>query len=484
MTKQAQALPPARNRLPSRQRNQRPARSYLLSLVLLCLAPGLICAIALVWRDDQGNQALLEQAAIQTARALRQAVDSHLTEALATVQVLSGPDAVLSVDAPIVQAGKAKFVMTGVLRPETFSSVLKNQGLPSDWVSSIFDKEGNIVTQVRGDEKYAFGNYKTNPFLERNLKKSEGFFETEDREGKRILSVYSRSPETGWTVILGIPRQSLESRFNRPMYWLLAAISGVFALGIAVAWWVSERIAGSIGALVEPARRLGLGEPAGLADVQINEAQEVAQALVEASILLRQRTEALEREREIRVSELEQRVAERTEALNAAMKASEMLARQDVLTGLQNRLAANERLHEEFLRMRRTGEVYSTLLLDIDHFKQVNDRYGHETGDKVLKRIADMLPGNVRATDFVFRFGGEEFLILLPATDSKGAAVIAEKIRAAVEAQAFTSGLHLTISIGVAGALADDSSEYDAVRRADSALYIAKNRGRNRIAVQ
>lgn len=483
MTMPAQEVPPARHRLPSRQRKQWPARFYLFSLMLVCLAPGLLSAIALVWRNDRSSQALLEEASIQTARALRQAVDSHLAQARVTVQVLSGPDAVRTVGTPIVQDGKAEYLMTAVLRSEIFSSVLKNQGLPADWVSSILDKEGNIVTQVTGDEKYAFGKNKTNPFIERDLTKAEGFFETVDQEGKRILGVYSRSPETGWTVILEIPQQSLESRFKKPVNWLLAGIAGVFALGIALAWWVSNRIARSIGALVEPAQRLGLGEPAGLANVQIDEAREVAQALVEASTLLRQRTEALEREREIRVTELEQKIAERTEALNAAMKASEMLARQDALTGLKNRLAANERLQEEFLRMRRTGERYSALLLDIDHFKQVNDRCGHETGDRVLKRIADMLLLNFRATDFVFRFGGEEFLILLPATPREGALIIAEKIRAAVEAHLFASAMPLTISIGVSSVLPEDAGEYDAVRRADSALYLAKNGGRNRISV-
>lgn len=161
----------------------------------------------------------------------------------------------------------------------------------------------------------------------------------------------------------------------------------------------------------------------------------------------------------------------------------EKLARRDGLTELNNRLAANERLREEFLRMKRTGAVYSVILMDIDHFKRVNDTYGHETGDQVLKQVAQLIQETARVTDFVARFGGEEFLAILPNTDPEGAQVLAEKLRAAVaDAQVPVVG-QVTLSLGLALVEAADANEDVAVRRADQALYRAKAQGRNQVQV-
>jgi diguanylate cyclase (GGDEF)-like protein len=186
-------------------------------------------------------------------------------------------------------------------------------------------------------------------------------------------------------------------------------------------------------------------------------------------------------ERESRQRQLEQLVAERTEALQTAIQDLESLARRDALTELQNRLSANERLRLEFLRMKRTGRSYSALLMDIDYFKDINDTYGHETGDHVLKQVADVLQTSIRTTDFVARFGGEEFLVLLPETAEKGALLIAEKIRNAVAERPFPAARQVTISVGVSCARLQDSNEDEAVRRADTALYQAKEQGRNRV---
>ena len=167
--------------------------------------------------------------------------------------------------------------------------------------------------------------------------------------------------------------------------------------------------------------------------------------------------------------------------LMAANRELEQLARHDALTRVPNRLAANERLRAEFLRLKRSGSAYAVLLIDIDHFKRVNDHFGHETGDAVLHQVAALLADSVRITDFVARFGGEEFLVLLPDTDSAGALVSAEKLRDAVAQAAVPLVGQVTLSIGVSGAQPSDASEDDAVRRADRALYRAKAAGRNQV---
>lgn len=166
-------------------------------------------------------------------------------------------------------------------------------------------------------------------------------------------------------------------------------------------------------------------------------------------------------------------------ALVAANRELEKLARRDALTGLHNRLALNERLREEFLRMKRSGHVYTILMADVDHFKKINDNYGHETGDAVLRRLGPLLMHTVRATDFVARYGGEEFLLLLPDTSTENAIRVAEKLRQAIEAEPMPGVGHITLSIGLATAQLEDIAEGLALKLADDALYTAKHNGRN-----
>jgi len=155
------------------------------------------------------------------------------------------------------------------------------------------------------------------------------------------------------------------------------------------------------------------------------------------------------------------------------------LARQDGLTGLANRLAADEQLHQELSRSRRSGAHFSVLLLDVDHFKRVNDTHGHDVGDQVLKSVAWRLKDAVRASDFVARFGGEEFLIILPDTAMAEAVAVAEKIRATMEAAPFQVVGQVTVSVGVSQASAASARVEDVVRLADQALYASKHAGRN-----
>jgi diguanylate cyclase (GGDEF)-like protein/PAS domain S-box-containing protein len=190
---------------------------------------------------------------------------------------------------------------------------------------------------------------------------------------------------------------------------------------------------------------------------------------------------ALDEARKLYRQHLEQQVTERTEALTAANRELERLAHQDVLTKLPNRLAANERLRLEFLRLKRTGTPYCVLMMDIDHFKNINDTYGHETGDHVLQQFATTLAGTLRITDFVARFGGEEFLALMPDTEIDGATVSAEKIRQTILEASFPVVGRVTVSIGLGLARAADANEDEAVRHADAALYRAKKEGRNTV---
>ncbi len=190
---------------------------------------------------------------------------------------------------------------------------------------------------------------------------------------------------------------------------------------------------------------------------------------------------ALEHARLVHVHQLEEAVATRTASLTAANEALQRLSHTDVLTQLNNRLSTNERMRQEFLRMKRHGQPYAVLFIDIDRFKRINDTYGHETGDEVLRQLAQVLQGAARVTDFVARYGGEEFLVLLPDTSEAGALTLGEKIRQAVATQSFPVVGEVTVSVGVSVARGADKNEEEVVHRADKALYRAKSEGRNRV---
>lgn len=178
---------------------------------------------------------------------------------------------------------------------------------------------------------------------------------------------------------------------------------------------------------------------------------------------------------------LEETVQQRTADLSIANQSLIELSHHDILTGLFNRLACDERLRSEFVRMKRTGDIYCVLMLDIDLFKNVNDSCGHAIGDEVLKFVAETLSKNLREYDFLARWGGEEFLILLPATEFDEAFIVAEKLRFAVEAETHPIAGTVTVSAGVADVSPVDLDEDIAVIRADEGLYEAKNSGRNRV---
>ena len=159
----------------------------------------------------------------------------------------------------------------------------------------------------------------------------------------------------------------------------------------------------------------------------------------------------------------------------------------DSLTRLKNRRMFYSQAEQNLATCRRHGHDMSVLLLDIDHFKKVNDTYGHHSGDEVLVRIAQLLSGIARHGDTVARFGGEEFAVLLPETNRLGAAVMAQRIRAVIEKEEIVvegRQIPVTVSIGVATLAAEEVESIDQLLNiADRRLYLAKNNGRNRICV-
>ncbi len=160
-----------------------------------------------------------------------------------------------------------------------------------------------------------------------------------------------------------------------------------------------------------------------------------------------------------------------------------LVAMTDRLTGVWNRIRLEEAAQLEIARLERYGRPVSLIMVDLDHFKQINDRFGHVTGDRVLKEFCAVTQSCIRTTDLLGRWGGEEFLILLPDSGFPSAAHLAERIRAAVEQHEFGDGLHVTASLGLAVCRATDTWG-SFLERADKAMYQAKTAGRNRVETE
>ena len=181
---------------------------------------------------------------------------------------------------------------------------------------------------------------------------------------------------------------------------------------------------------------------------------------------------------------LAQRMRANNQQLSASVQRGRLLEREaitDALTGLYNRRWLEERLPRLVARYQRAERPLSLLMLDIDHFKRVNDELGHAAGDRVLALVAQTVSAQVRPTDVAARYGGEEMVVVLPETAIEGARIAAERLRARIEA-ARATGIEraTTVSIGLA-ALGAGEEAADLLRRADELLYRAKSRGRNRV---
>jgi diguanylate cyclase (GGDEF)-like protein len=173
-------------------------------------------------------------------------------------------------------------------------------------------------------------------------------------------------------------------------------------------------------------------------------------------------------------------------AVEMAADQNHRLAMRDELTGLPNRRAALEALDREWAATGRHEQPLSLLMLDLDHFKQINDRYGHPAGDAVIQQVADLLRTRLRGQDVAGRFGGEEFVIILPDTAPEGARALAEVLRAEIAEMVIDVGgqvVRITTSIGLYGVWPNEAESIpELIRRADAALYRAKAGGRNQVA--
>jgi len=275
-------------------------------------------------------------------------------------------------------------------------------------------------------------------------------------------------------VMMQFGLESLERRRSELLGWALAATLAAMLLATLLSTAIASRVTGPIGEISQVVQRIASGaldaraEPqhcgvlSGLAQGVNDMAQQVAMTQ----------------------QELRQQVDLATQELRQQKDAAEQAARLDALTQVLGRRGFTEQAHTEIQRCMRYQHPLSLLMIDIDHFKLINDTHGHATGDAVLLHFAQLLSRELRENDMIGRIGGEEFAVLLPSSNAEQAARVAERMRAAVDQSLIHvrgQPLHFTASFGVAEFQPQELSLESLMARADAALYEAKRQGRNRV---
>lgn len=304
-----------------------------------------------------------------------------------------------------------------------------------------------------------------------------------DSGGEDQLTAFDTSagfrdyPGLQWVVIAQRPARVALQAAASSAWWILLIGLLVGVAGIAFALLIAGRVAKPIHAMTEEADRLGRTSTAAMFARQRGslEAVQLTRAL---RSLLRRVGFAEERTREA-----ELRASENARQFHDDVSKLRKLAETDDLTGLLNRRAFIAAAGDAMNYFKRYRRSIAALMIDIDHFKAINDAYGHAAGDGVIKRVAEMIGDCIRTTDKAGRFGGEEFVVLLREVDEEMARELAERIRTSIEASVIGYGretLRVTVSIGIAVASEIDRDIADVIERADQGLYLAKNIGRNR----
>ncbi len=284
--------------------------------------------------------------------------------------------------------------------------------------------------------------------------------------------VPARSPvsDLGWQVAVREPVHLAFQEVHQATRLALGVGGLVAVLGAVLAWWLAGRVSRNLSFIVRAARDVEAGKHG--AQIPLLHSSRELQSL---STSLNRMTRRLLSANQ----EMEATVRQRTAELQAANIKLGRLAQTDPLTRLYNRrgLAAVYRTTRAVAL--RSGRPLALAMLDIDHFKRINDQHGHDAGDAVLVALAQLIQQRVRQADVVARFGGEEFVVLLPDTDLAGAEALGQLLVSAVAAQPLSSVGAVTVSVGVAEVGGDATDLSALLQRADAALYRAKGKGRN-----
>lgn len=300
-------------------------------------------------------------------------------------------------------------------------------------------------------------------------------------DGRRYLTAATQlqprnaASDLGWRIVARQPVELAFAEAEHAVHMALAIGLTAALLASALAWMAARRLSEDLNALAAAASAVEENRPGrNIPAVHSNhEVHQLSQALGRMTHRLLAAREAMEEKVRLRTLELE-----------AANRALDLQARTDALTGLLNRRGFETQMAFALALARRSTRPLSLIAVDVDHFKRVNDTYGHEAGDEVLRRLARTLEARLRGSDVIARLGGEEFVALLPDTDLEGARAIAQTLVTAMAQQRDPMVGTITVSAGVASMRNASDTGAAILRRGDMALYEAKGQGRNRVCVE
>lgn len=371
--------------------------------------------------------------------------------------------------------GRSRRWLAARFSGEALSLLLSGDTLPGVGRGTLLDADGNVLlsgTASPADEIAL-------P-LERLLSGPERGRSVEFTGSQGALHIGVATPlsELGWNVAI---TARLDQGFApvQPLLWRLFLLDLALVLCVVwVAYRITMQVVRPVEVLCEGARSIADGD----LDIEVPETRsddEIGQLTRVFNAMARRL-----RDDQIEIEAGHRKLREQNQALQAANEVLAQLSITDGLTKLHNHRFFQDHLTRELKRVNRTGEELSLLLIDIDDFKALNDRYGHAVGDEVLERIAQVMNATIRESDLLARYGGEEFVVLA-ATDMEGAVRLAEKLRMAIQDAPMahdedSQPLQVSVSIGVARFKGDRKAFF---RDADRALYAAKAAGKNCVVV-
>jgi len=356
---------------------------------------------------------------------------------------------VIAMGVPVQSGDEVTYSLNIGLAPARLNEILGHQNLPEGWLVAIVDQSGTIAARSR-DADHFVGQKAVLPIQKALALSEEGHLETVTKEGIPVFTAFSKSAAWRWSVVVGAPKRHLEKDLTSLVSWLVAGTASAFVLGLWLASLLGGRVMSSVRGLNKAATQLRDGQPVKMPEIELKEAEAVGAAILQAG---------------------------------TAIEQVKYWADHDVLTGLANRRLFFELVRPQLAMAARSGSPIAFLALDLDGFKAVNDTDGHAQGDVILKCVAERMAQELRASDAVARFGGDEFVVMLCDTDLENAMTIAKRILVALAKPYPQTACEVSASIGMARFPENGSTLEVILNAADEAMYKAKEQGKNRVVL-
>ena len=352
---------------------------------------------------------------------------------------------VIAMGVPVRVGDEIRYSLNVGLDPKAINGLLTKEDVPPEWLVAILDSSATIVGRSRSIDQFL--GKKTVPAVADALaQKDEVTIETVTLEGIPVISTHFRSPHWRWTVGVGVHKSVLETSLRKQLLWTICGMLIALAIGLGLAFILSNGVLKMLGQLNEAARDLGRGTAIALPGRVFREMEAVRDALLLAS---------------------------------QAMAQIKQLANHDALTGLANRNLFTEIALNQLASAKRERSGMAILAIDLDNFKPVNDQLGHGAGDAVLKEVANRMNANIRGSDLAARQGGDEFFVLMGDADRDLATEFGKRLVEALAQPYSGVPIQISASMGIATYPACGESIEDLLLHADLALNEAKRRGKS-----